>query len=127
LRSDEDGSVRCWWGHAPSDYCRYHDEEWGRPVVDDFKLFEKICLESFQSGLSWLIILRKRDNFRAVFAVFDFYIIAEFDNDRVAELLQRPKNFADDVITSNFSVLKEFMDQLPGIFRRSMLISARKT
>ena len=66
-----DGRSRCWWhGNAP-DYLAYHDNEWGRPVGDDIRLFEKICLEGFQAGLSWLTILRKRDNFRAAFAGFD--------------------------------------------------------
>ncbi len=67
----DDGLVRCPWGVAPPEYRRYHDEEWGRPVVDDTRLFEKLCLEGFQSGLSWLTILRKRDGFRRAFAGFD--------------------------------------------------------
>ncbi len=70
---------RCGWGAEPEIYRRYHDEEWGRPVADDRRLFEKICLEGFQSGLSWLTILKKRENFRAAFAGFDFRKIAEFD------------------------------------------------
>lgn len=84
---DEDGVIRCWWGHGPLVYRRYHDEEWGRPVADDFKLFEKICLEGFQSGLSWLTILRKRENFREAFAGFDFNRIAEFNDEDVTHLL----------------------------------------
>lgn len=84
----EDGISRCWWGHEPLDYRHYHDEEWGRPVVDDFRLFEKICLEGFQSGLAWLTILRKREHFREAFACFDFNKIAEFDDEDVAGLLQ---------------------------------------
>ncbi|NLS00268.1 DNA-3-methyladenine glycosylase I [Rhizobium sp. P38BS-XIX] len=75
----EDGKDRCFWHGNLPDYLHYHDEEWGRPVVDDIRLFEKICLEGFQSGLSWLTILRKRENFRAAFAGFDFEKIAEFD------------------------------------------------
>jgi DNA-3-methyladenine glycosylase I len=86
--TDENGTNRCWWGHEPLDYRKYHDEEWGRPVVDDFKLFEKICLEGFQSGLSWLTILRKRENFREAFVGFDFNKVAEFDDKDVACLLQ---------------------------------------
>ena len=62
---------RCWWPGDDELYVRYHDEEWGRPVVDDRRLFEKICLEGFQSGLSWLTILRKRENFRTAFKNFD--------------------------------------------------------
>src|SRR5262245_660148 len=67
----EDGVPRCWWCAGDALYCRYHDLEWGRPVDDDRRLFEKLCLEGFQSGLSWLTILRKRDRFRAAFAQFD--------------------------------------------------------
>ena len=79
-----DGRHTCSWHGGLDDYRRYHDEEWGRPVTDDIRLFEKICLEGFQSGLSWLTILRKRDNFRRAFAGFDFAVIAGFDFDRVA-------------------------------------------
>ncbi len=75
----EDGKSRCHWHANLPDYMRYHDEEWGRPVTDDIRLFEKICLEGFQSGLSWLTILRKRENFRAAFAGFDFEKVALFD------------------------------------------------
>lgn len=88
LRTAEDGITRCWWGHDHLDYRCYHDEEWGHPENNDFQLFEKICLEGFQSGLSWLTILRKRENFRKVFADFDFNKIARFDEDSVASLLQ---------------------------------------
>lgn len=88
LLTAEDGATRCWWGHEPLDYRKYHDEEWGRPVADDFRLFEKICLEGFQSGLSWLTILRKRENFREAFAHFDFNKITEFGEEDVKSLLQ---------------------------------------
>ncbi len=88
LITDENEFTRCWWGHEHLDYRKYHDEEWGRPVADDFRLFEKICLEGFQSGLSWLTILRKRENFREAFAGFDFNKIAEFDCEDVDALLQ---------------------------------------
>ena len=80
-----DGLVdgRCWWGSSTPEYIAYHDEEWGRQVHDSRGLFEKLCLESFQSGLSWLTILRKRENFRAAFAGFDIERIAAFgDADR---------------------------------------------
>ena len=66
---------------------RYRDEEWGQPVTDDFRLFEKICLEGFQSGLSWITILRKRENFRSAFAGFDFNKVAEFGENDIARLL----------------------------------------
>jgi len=80
LITGEDGRERCFWHGNLPEYLRYHDEEWGRPVTDDVRLFEKICLEGFQSGLSWLTILRKRDNFRAAFAGFDFNRVALFDD-----------------------------------------------
>ena len=83
----DDGKGRCFWHGGLEDYRRYHDEEWGRPVTDDFRLFEKICLEGFQSGLSWLTILRKRENFRAAFDGFDFDKVAEFGEEDVARLL----------------------------------------
>lgn len=79
LLTGEDGQVRCFWQQGLDDYRRYHDEEWGYPVTDDVRLFEKICLEGFQSGLSWLTILRKREAFRAAFAGFDFDKVAAFD------------------------------------------------
>ena len=83
----DDGIVRCWWPGADGDYQRYHDREWGRPVVNDTRLFEKICLEGFQAGLSWLTILRKRDNFRLAFAGFDIDAVASFDEGDVERLL----------------------------------------
>jgi DNA-3-methyladenine glycosylase I len=83
----DDGRTRCAWGASTPDYAPYHDREWGRPVTDDHRLFEKICLEGFQSGLSWLTILRKRENFRAGFAGFDFRKVAKFGDKDVARLL----------------------------------------
>ena len=83
----DDGVRRCGWGVSTSDYVAYHDQEWGRPVVDDDRLFEKLCLEGFQSGLSWLTILRKRENFRRAFADFRIAEVARFDGDDVARLL----------------------------------------
>jgi DNA-3-methyladenine glycosylase I len=73
-----DGRPRCWWPGGDDLYLRYHDAEWGRPVGEDRRLFEKLCLEGFQAGLSWITILRKRENFRAAFAGFDFRKIAKF-------------------------------------------------
>jgi DNA-3-methyladenine glycosylase I len=78
---------RCWWCGTDPLYVRYHDEEWGRPVTDDRRLFEKICLEGFQAGLSWLTILRKRDNFRRAFAEFDVDRVAAFTARDVRRLL----------------------------------------
>ncbi|MGF0537150.1 DNA-3-methyladenine glycosylase I [Agrobacterium sp. ES01] len=83
----DDGLTRCFWHGGLEDYRRYHDQEWGRPVTDDIRLFEKICLEGFQSGLSWLTILRKRENFRAAFAGFDFHKVALFDDADIARCL----------------------------------------
>jgi DNA-3-methyladenine glycosylase I len=83
----EDGVARCAWGDSAPDYRPYHDDEWGRPVTDDVRLFEKLCLEGFQSGLSWLTILRKREAFRAAFAGFDFHRVAGFDERDVERLL----------------------------------------
>ena len=82
-----DGRPRCWWGNGTDDYRAYHDDEWGRPVHDDHRLFEKICLEGFQSGLSWLTILRKREAFRRAFAEFDYTHVARFTDRRVERLL----------------------------------------
>ena len=81
--------TRCFWVRdAADDYVHYHDHEWGFPVADDHRLFEKICLEGFQSGLSWLTILRKRDNFRKAFAGFDYEQVAVFGPRHVDRLLQ---------------------------------------
>jgi DNA-3-methyladenine glycosylase I len=87
LRPGPDGADRCWWCGDDPGYVAYHDAEWGRPVADDIRLFEKICLEGFQSGLSWLTILRKRASFRAAFAGFDFEKVARFGDRDVERLL----------------------------------------
>ena len=102
LVRNEDGVSRCWWGggeesgvgarsdpgtHAVS-LRAYHDDEWGRPVTDDVRLFEKLSLEGFQSGLSWLTILRKREAFRRAFAGFDFHRVARFGSRDVERLLR---------------------------------------
>jgi DNA-3-methyladenine glycosylase I len=82
-----DGRVRCAWAGASPDYVAYHDAEWGRPTADDRWLFEKICLEGFQSGLSWLTILRKRENFRRAFSQFDARRVARFGDRHIEKLL----------------------------------------
>ncbi|OBQ91019.1 DNA-3-methyladenine glycosylase I [Mesorhizobium sp. AA23] len=87
LLDGPDGIARCFWHGNLPDYLDYHDHEWGRPVADDRRLFEKICLEGFQSGLSWLTILRKRENFRVAFANFDFDKVAAFTDKDVERLL----------------------------------------
>src|SRR5213594_2522687 len=84
----DDGSARCAWCAATPEYQRYHDEEWGFPVADDRRLFEKICLEGFQAGLSWRTILGKREAFRGAFAGFDFERVARFAKRDVERLLQ---------------------------------------
>lgn len=88
LIEGQDSRLRCFWAGDRQDYLHYHDHEWGRPVDNDIRLFEKICLEGFQSGLSWLTILRKRDNFRAAFAGFDFDKVASFGDADVERLVQ---------------------------------------
>jgi DNA-3-methyladenine glycosylase I len=79
---------RCAWPGTDDLYLRYHDDEWGRPVVDDTRLFEKICLEGFQSGLSWITILRKRDNFRRAFEGFDPAVVSRFGARDVQRLVR---------------------------------------
>jgi len=82
-----DGEPRCGWAGSAPDFLGYHDTEWGFPVVDDVRLFEKVSLEGFQSGLSWRTILDKRENFRAAFAGFDFHDVAGFGPGDVERLL----------------------------------------
>ena len=79
---------RCWWCGTDPLYVRYHDEEWGRPVKDDDRLFEKICLEGFQAGLSWITILRKRENFRLAFSGFHIETVARYTSGDVTRLLE---------------------------------------
>ena len=88
LRIDGKGVTRCWWCGEHADYIAYHDDEWGMPVSDDVRLFEKLCLEGFQSGLSWLTILRKRENFRRAFRDFDFNQVARFHQGNVSRMLK---------------------------------------
>ncbi len=83
-----DNLPRCRWCGGAPEFLPYHDHEWGFPVADDRRLFEKLCLESFQSGLSWRTILNKRDNFRAAFAQFDFHQVAQFGAAEIERLLQ---------------------------------------
>lgn len=83
----DDGRKRCGWCTATAEYMAYHDDEWGRPVTDDRLIYEKICLEGFQSGLSWLTILRKRENFRRAFAGFEPETVAGFGSADIDRLL----------------------------------------
>ncbi|MEN4979980.1 DNA-3-methyladenine glycosylase I [Erwinia billingiae] len=85
LTLTEDGRVCCYWQPSMPDY---HDNEWGKPVVDDRRLFEKVCLEGFHSGMSWQLIYNKRENFRRAFKDFDFHAVAQFNDEDVARLLE---------------------------------------
>jgi DNA-3-methyladenine glycosylase I len=96
----QDGVARCWWAGSDPLYLGYHDTEWGRPVADDRRLFEKLCLEGFQAGLSWLTILRKRDNFRRAFDGFDFEAIAGYGPGDVDRLM------ADSGIVRNLAKIE---------------------
>ncbi|TFC08197.1 DNA-3-methyladenine glycosylase I [Cryobacterium sp. MDB1-18-2] len=87
LRTGDDGVVRCAWANGDPEYRRYHDEEWGRPLRDDERLFEKLCLEGFQAGLSWITILRRRPAFRAAFHGFDVDRVAAMTAADVERLL----------------------------------------
>ena len=87
LLTGADAVTRCWWAGSTAEYLAYHDTEWGFPVADDVRLFEKLSLEGFQAGLSWLTILRKRDAFRAAFAGFDLRRVAGFGERDVERLL----------------------------------------
>jgi DNA-3-methyladenine glycosylase I len=82
-----DGRARCGWGASTPDYAAYHDEEWGKPVRESRALYEKLCLEAFQSGLSWITILRKREHFRDAFAGFDIDAVAAFGGGDVERLM----------------------------------------
>ena len=82
-----DGRLRCPWGISPPEYVAYHDQEWGRPLRGDQAIYERLCLEAFQSGLSWLTILRKRENFRTAFAGFEPAAVAKFGHEDVQRLL----------------------------------------
>ena len=84
----EDGNKRCAWCVSDPQYMKYHDTEWGKPVTDDQKLYEKLCLEGFQAGLSWLTILRKRENFREAFQSFDPEKVAKFTSRDITRLMK---------------------------------------
>ncbi|PIT71171.1 DNA-3-methyladenine glycosylase I [Bartonella tribocorum] len=88
LLKGADGKVRCAWAGTDPLYCAYHDNEWGKPIFEDIPLFEKICLEGFQAGLSWFTILKKRSSFRIAFDDFDFEKIAHYDAQKVQMLMQ---------------------------------------
>jgi DNA-3-methyladenine glycosylase I len=87
LAEGPDGRRRCWWAVSAPEYVAYHDDEWGRPVREARALYEKLCLEAFQSGLSWITILRKREGFREAFAGFEPAVVAAFGPGDVARLM----------------------------------------
>jgi len=87
LDRGDDAVLRCFWGGGTPEYRAYHDNEWGRPVFNETTLFEKLCLEGFQAGLSWLTILRKRSNFRAAFDGFDYAVVAKYGKRDINRLL----------------------------------------
>lgn len=118
----DDGLVRCAWGASTPDYADYHDDEWGRPVHGEHALFERITLEAFQSGLSWLTILRKREGFRLALARFDPEVVARFGDDDRERLLADPgivRNRAKiDAALTNARAVLELRDGpgLDGLF-----------
>jgi DNA-3-methyladenine glycosylase I len=106
-----DGRLRCPWALSAPDYVAYHDDEWGRPVHGEVPLFERITLEAFQSGLSWLTILRKREGFRRAFAGFDPETVAAFDGDDVARLM------ADASIVRNGAKIRAAITNAAAVLR----------
>ena len=105
--------VRCGWANSSPDYTAYHDDEWGQPVRDDVQLFERLSLEAFQSGLSWITVLRKREAFREVFAGFDPEVVARFGESRITALLQdariiRHRGKIEATIRNAQSLLKQW-------------------
>ncbi len=118
LVTGADGVARCAWAGATPDYLAYHDEEWGRPVHGEQRLFERLSLEAFQSGLSWLTILRKRDAFRAAFDGFDADRVARYDDDDRLRLLADAgivRNRAKvDATIANARAVTELRDRHPG-------------
>ncbi|ATL30267.1 DNA-3-methyladenine glycosylase I [Streptomyces formicae] len=109
-----DGGLRCPWGLSTEDYVAYHDDEWGRPVHGDDALYERLCLEAFQSGLSWITILRRREGFRTAFADFKIASVAEFTDADSARLLADPgiiRNRAKiEATLANARVLADWSD-----------------
>lgn len=118
----DDGLGRCRWGASDPEYRRYHDEEWGTPLHGDRQLFEKISLEAFQAGLSWITVLRRRPAFRAAFAGFDIDAVAAFDGADVERLLEDRgiiRNRAKvEATISNARVVRELVREDPGALDR---------
>jgi DNA-3-methyladenine glycosylase I len=121
----DDGRARCGWGASTPEYRAYHDDEWGRPVADERRIYEKLCLEGFQAGLSWLTILRKREGFRRAFASFDPSVVAAFGEADVERLLadtaivrHRAKIMAAVTNARATIALREQGDPLPAVLWR---------
>ena len=109
-KSEQPVAIRCKWASANPDYFNYHDKEWGVPVHDDRKHFEFMLLDAFQAGLSWLTILRKRENFRLAFDDFDFEKIANYDDEKINELLQNAGIIRNKLkINANIKNAKAFL------------------
>lgn len=144
----DDGVARCFWGTSTPGYQRYHDHEWGRPVADDHRLFEKVCLEAFQSGLSWRTILEKREAFREVFHGFDPEAVARFGEDDVVRLLGDARIVRHrgkiEATIANARAVSSILDEhgsfaayvwrfepppseRPDVFTRAALVAASKT
>lgn len=127
----EDGLARCPWGDAPADYRAYHDDEWGRPVHGDDAIFERLSLEAYQAGLSWITILRRRPSFREAFAGFDIATVASFDDSMVERLatdarLIRHRGKASAVV-SNARLLLRWQDECGvGVLDRLVWSFARQ-
>jgi DNA-3-methyladenine glycosylase I len=122
LRIDDEGTPRCGWSGDDAEYRRYHDEEWGQPLHGDRELFEKLALEGFQAGLSWITILRRRPTFRAAFRDFDIDTVAAFDDADVERLLADPgiiRNRAKvEATISNARVTQQLIADDPGALDR---------
>lgn len=118
LTIDDDGLSRCGWVGDDAEYRRYHDEEWGRELRGDRALFEKLSLEAFQSGLSWITILKRREGFRSAFAGFDPDVVASFDDADVERLMSDPgiiRNRAKIVATiTNAQIVAPWVREEPG-------------
>ena len=114
----DDGRTRCGWAGRDAEYQRYHDEEWGRPLHGDRSLFEKLSLEGFQAGLSWITILRRRASFRVAFAEFDIDAVAAFDEGDVERLMLDPgiirNRLKIEATISNARVTQQLVSQHPG-------------
>ena len=124
----EDSIARCWWCGTDPLYVAYHDHEWGVPMRNDVRLFEKITLEGFQSGLSWLTILRKRENFRAAFDGFEFEAVARYGARKVTSLLkQRGWSFVGPTTMYAFmQAMGMVNDHLDGCSARAGRLADRK-